>query len=392
MSSAMYARTMLSKSASAFMPSDGPSFGAKFDGHVDDDAVDRRVELPLARDRRPRRRRRVRSAATMSPTATQMPGTLTERVCANARRRRLVADDQVVDDRARRLHPHLRRRRDRADRVDAGQRLADDAARERRRGLVRLARPHGDRRQAQRAAVDEALARHVVDEVFADRLLRAVRRLRRERRVVGHRIGQRAAEHRERAREHELGRRRERAAALEQRARRVEVHAHADVEVGLGLAADDGGEMEHRVGVGRDGARDDGRIGEVAGDRRDARVGGEARRARRRAARSRDLARAARGVGEGAALEQLAGEAGAEEAGAAGDHDAHGSFVSSMEGGAMIAARRPPAKSAPACRRPGRRGRMLEFFVPVRGVRFGTSSRRPSAGPVSMPPSHAPAA
>ena len=42
-------------------------------------------------------------------------------------------------------------RRDRADRVDAGERLADDAARERRRGLVRLARPHGDGRQAQRS-------------------------------------------------------------------------------------------------------------------------------------------------------------------------------------------------------------------------------------------------
>jgi hypothetical protein len=35
MSSAMYARTMLSKSASARMPSAGPSLGAKFDGHVE---------------------------------------------------------------------------------------------------------------------------------------------------------------------------------------------------------------------------------------------------------------------------------------------------------------------------------------------------------------------
>ena len=187
----------------------------------------------------------LRSAATMSPTETRIPGTLTERVCANAEagaswptiRLAITARGEVTHIR--------RRRRDRADRVDAGQRLADDAARERRRGLVRLARPHGDGRQAQAAAVDEALARHVVDEILADRLLRAVRRLRRQRRVVGHRIGQRSAEDGERAREHELRRRGEPAAALEQQARRVEVDAHADVEVGLGLAAHDRGEMEH---------------------------------------------------------------------------------------------------------------------------------------------------
>ena len=65
-----------------------------------------------------------------------------------------------------------------------------------------------------------------------------------------------------------LGGAAQRPAALEQRARRVEIHAHADVEVGLGLAADDGREVEDRVGVARDGARDDRRIGEVAGDRR----------------------------------------------------------------------------------------------------------------------------
>ena len=210
------------------------------------------------------------------------------------RRRRFVADDEVGDHRARRGTHIFVVARDGADRVDAGQRLADDAARERRRGLVRLAGTHGDGRQPQGAAVDEALARHVVDQVFADRLLRAVRGLRRQRRVVGHRIGQRAAEHRERAREHEFRRRGQAAAALEQRARRVEVDAHADVEVRLGLAAHDGGEMEHGIGVGgerrvrspRD--RRDRRRRTARADRR------SPARARRRAARSRGRSRACR--------------------------------------------------------------------------------------------------
>ena len=102
------------------------------------------------------------------------PGNVDRACVREAGRRRLVADDQVRDHRARRRHPHLRIRRDGADRVHAGERLADDAARERRRGLVRFPRPHGDRRQPQAAPVDIALARHVVDQEFADCLLRSV--------------------------------------------------------------------------------------------------------------------------------------------------------------------------------------------------------------------------
>ena len=166
MSSAMYARTMLSKSASARMPSAGPSFGAKFAGHVDDDPVDRRIELPLhpighgvARDvgaaPRPCRRRR-----------HEMPGTLTERVCANADAGASWPTMMLSIDRARRGAPTSSSSRATGQIASTpDERLADDAARERRRGLVRLARPHGDRRQAQLTAVDEALARHVVDEV-----------------------------------------------------------------------------------------------------------------------------------------------------------------------------------------------------------------------------------
>ena len=85
-------------------------------------------------------------------------------------RRRFMTDDEVGDHRARRLQPQARRGRDRADCLDARQRLADDAARKRRRRPIRLAGPHDDRRQPQRAAVDEALAAHVVDEQLADRV------------------------------------------------------------------------------------------------------------------------------------------------------------------------------------------------------------------------------
>ena len=79
--------------------------------------------------------------------------------------------------------------------------------------------------------------------------------LRRQRRVVGHGIGQRSAEYRERAREHEFRRRRAAAATLEQAARRIDVDAHADVELGFGLPADDRGKMKHAVGVRRDAPR-----------------------------------------------------------------------------------------------------------------------------------------
>ena len=202
---------MLSKSGSARMPSAGPSFGAKFAGQVETirSIAGSCCHCTRSATASPATRRRARRPCRRPRRA--MPGTLIERVWreragagASCPRRRFAITARGE------IHPHPRLRRHRADRVDAGERLANDAARERRCRLVRLARAHGDRRQAQAAAVDEALARHVVDQELADRLLRAVRRLRRERRVVGHRVGQRAAEHGERAREHELRRRGER--------------------------------------------------------------------------------------------------------------------------------------------------------------------------------------
>ena len=99
----------------------------------------------------------------------------------------------------------------------AGQRLADDAAGEGRGRLVRLARPHDDGRQAQRAAVDEALAALVVDQQFADRLLDAVGGLRRQRRLVGQGRRHVAAEDGDRAGEDDPRRPRQGAAGFEHR-------------------------------------------------------------------------------------------------------------------------------------------------------------------------------
>ena len=79
---------------------------------------------------------------------------------------------------------------DRADRLLAGERLADDAGEERGGGAVRPAGPHGHRHQPRRAAVDEALARVVGDQVLADQLVRAVGGLRRGQGVVGDEVGQ----------------------------------------------------------------------------------------------------------------------------------------------------------------------------------------------------------
>src|SRR5206468_2900774 len=68
---------------------------------------------------------------------------------------------------------------DRQHRLRGRERLADDVGEEAGSRLVRLARPHADRRQADRDAVEQALASVVIDQEFADRLLCAVARQRR---------------------------------------------------------------------------------------------------------------------------------------------------------------------------------------------------------------------
>ena len=144
-------------------------------------------------------------------------------------------------------------------------RLADDRGGEGRGGTVGPPRPHHDGRQAQRAAVDKPLAAVIVDQELADRLLRPVGGLRRQRRVVADRRRQRAAIDRERAGENDARAGAERAAGIEHRARAVEVDAIAEIGVGLGFAADDGGEMEHRARAGGDHPAHRRAIGDVAG-------------------------------------------------------------------------------------------------------------------------------
>src|SRR6185437_7880480 len=69
------------------------------------------------------------------------------------------------------VHHTLRHRQ---DRLLPGERLADDAGEETRGRLVRLARAHGNGRQADADAVEEAAAIVIGEQEFAHRLLRAV--------------------------------------------------------------------------------------------------------------------------------------------------------------------------------------------------------------------------
>ena len=151
----------------------------------------------------------------------------------------------------------------------AGQRLADDAGEETRSRLVRLARPHHDARQPDADAVAEAAPGVVGEQRFADRLLRAVGGERREMKVVGDRLRERRAEHRDRGGVDEprpiavAGR----ADRLEQRTRAVEIDAIALVEIELGFAGHHAGEMEDRIGPARDGPRRLARRGKIGGHR-----------------------------------------------------------------------------------------------------------------------------
>src|SRR5438067_284549 len=116
-----------------------------------------------------------------------------ERLARNAERMHKPRDDT-----ARRRQRHHGIGRYRAHGVLPGQGLADHRRGEGRGGAVRPARPHDDSWQAQRAAIDKALAAVVVDQQFADRLLRPVRGLRGQRGVVADLGWQRSAIDRER--------------------------------------------------------------------------------------------------------------------------------------------------------------------------------------------------
>ncbi len=145
------------------------------------------VALPADSSSRHQVRRRARATTAISPAVTEIPGTLIHRrlpSAADGSSFALIKPAIAVRGDATQMRAS---RTDRTDRVLSIQRLADDAAGKRRRGRVGPAGTHGDRRQPQRSAVDESLARVVGDQQFADRLFDSVRRLRIERgRVVEH--------------------------------------------------------------------------------------------------------------------------------------------------------------------------------------------------------------
>ena len=216
----------------------------------------------------------------------------------------LVRCDEALDDRRRRQQPHLCAGRDRADRIQAVERLADDATGEGRQRGIGPARAHTDRGQPQRPAVDEAAPRVVVDEQLAHRLLRSVRRLRRQRGGLGHDVRQGAAVDRTAAGEDESRLMPAGATDLEQQAGAVEIDPHPEIEIGLRLAAHHRREVKHRGRAGVDEPIEKRAIGDVAGVRRDARVVDRRRRNDIEQQEPIDRLRAAAGPGERPAFEQ----------------------------------------------------------------------------------------
>ncbi len=230
--------------------------------------------------------------------------------------------DQGGDHAVRREQPAARGlRRNRQDRLLAGGGLADDAAEEAAGGGVRLARPHHDGGQAQRAAVDEALAREIRDHQLADHLLRAIGRHRARREIIGDLPGHVAAERRDRAGVDHTRLGAQGAQQLQQRAGAVHIHAPAEVEIRLRPAGDDGGQMEHGGGLLVDRRRQ--RIGvqprhHDGFQQRMAEVGGGNHVDQ---ANFRDLLRFAFGVEDGSPRGQGLADAATDEAGPAGDCD-----------------------------------------------------------------------
>ncbi len=162
---------------------------------------------------------------------------------------------------------HARARLDRADVVAPRERLADDRARPAGHCGVGAAGTHHHRRQAQCAAIDVTPTRVVVDQHFADELLRAIGNTGRCRRVVGDGIRQLATVDGNRRGEDEFRAMARQPAGFEQIARRIEIHLGAKLEVLLRAAGDERREMEYRAGLRRDERARELRISDVAGDR-----------------------------------------------------------------------------------------------------------------------------
>ena len=114
-----------------------------------------------------------------------------------------------------------------------------------------------------------------------------------------------------------------RAADLEQRARAVQVHAHAEIEVRFRLTADHRREMKNGGGLAFGGALEQLAVADVAGDLRHARITQSFSRDDVDERDPVDRFVPAAG-GEMTALQQPGCEGFAEEAGTAGNEDAHG--------------------------------------------------------------------
>ena len=133
--------------------------------------------------------------------------------------------------------------------------------------------------------------------------------------------GKVAAVDRDRAGEDEARLMRRGAVDLEQRARAVQVHAHAEIEVRFRLTADHRREMKIGRRLAFGGALEQLPVADVAGDLRDTRV---AQSFSRDDVDKRDPASVRLLLGEVTALQQPGCQGLAEEAGTAGNEDAHG--------------------------------------------------------------------
>ena len=195
-----------------------------------------------------------------------MPGSVSMRAGPKISPGSASAWRKASTTRLRREDVHHRIPADRANRRFAGKRLADDRACEGGGRLVGLAGAHQDGRQAKGAAVDEALSAVVVHQKLARRLLRTVGGLGVQEEIVIAGCRHVPAIDRDRAREHDAGRRPQTAAGFEDVAGAVEIDRHAEIEIGLGIGADDRRQVEHGVDVCRDQLVDLSAIGDVAGD------------------------------------------------------------------------------------------------------------------------------
>ncbi len=196
------------------------------------------------------------TACTICAGVTVRPGRLSARPRGSAVGRERGETHEALDHLVDRDHGHRAVRRHAAGRRLPAQRLADE-----RRDLVgdAAARRSGmgqHDRQAQRAAVDEAVTAVVGEQLLGDHLVCAVRGRRRLEHVVADDIRQLAAEGRDRAREQQHGcallrsllRSLLRTATFQQRDQREHVGLESLAEVALRLERQRRREMEDSVG------------------------------------------------------------------------------------------------------------------------------------------------